>query len=190
MPAKDNLYQLPDNYFDSLAGNILQKIKIVNADNVQKELEDIAPFLSTMPKANVYTVPEGYFEKGIIVQHKVPARVIPIVTKSRKWFTYAAAACVTAVMFLGGYFYFENKTTSVGSVQNHIANINVSKAISQLPDSTLGNYLTNDNSDIYASQSSDEQDLNIQNLILNTSDQDIQDYLNQNPGVDEEPKGI
>ncbi len=187
LPGKSTLYQLPDNYFDSLAANILQKIKIEKVDNVQKELEDISPLLSKIPKSNIYTVPDGYFEKGITIQHKQPVKVISLAGKSHKLFRYAAAACIAAVISFGGYFYIINKPLT-SSVQNQIANINVNKAISQLPDSTLNDYLTNDNSDIYASQSSDE-DLNIQNLINNTSDQDIEDYLKQNPGIDDDTKG-
>ncbi len=191
LPAKNNFYQIPGNYFDSLADNILQKIKTAKVDNnVREELEEISPFLSVIPKTNVYTVPDGYFENQVIIQRKEPAKVISIAGKSRKWFSYAAAACVTAIMIIGGYFYFGNKTSGINSVEKQISGINVNKAISQFPDSTIDDYLTDDNSEIYASQSSDEQDVNIQNLISNTSDQDIENYLKQNPDVDIQTKGI
>ncbi len=190
MPAHNTLYQLPDNYFNDLAGNILTKIKNEKFNDAKNELEEISPLLSKIPKLNVYTVPDGYFEKNVTIQQKKPAKVISIAAKSRKWFTYAAAACVAVLITLSGYFYFGNQFSGTNSIQKKIASINVEKAVSQLPDSTINSYLANDNSDAYVNQNTDEQDLNIQNLINNTSDQDIEDYLIQNPAVDEEPEGI
>lgn len=47
---------LPDGYFNNFAANMLQKIQ-------QDELAEIAPVLAGLQKVNLYTAPQGYFEK-------------------------------------------------------------------------------------------------------------------------------
>lgn len=54
-------YNIPANYFDGLADNILHKIKQQD-QSVEEELNELAPILNTISKAPVYKVPEGYFE--------------------------------------------------------------------------------------------------------------------------------
>jgi FlaG/FlaF family flagellin (archaellin) len=52
--------QVPEGYFESLAGNILNKIKA--ADTAAAELKELSPILYSIPNKNVFTVPQGYFE--------------------------------------------------------------------------------------------------------------------------------
>lgn len=183
------VYKVPENYFDDLAGNILKKIKKEN--DFQEELENLSPLLSKLPKTNVYTIPEGYFENQYFIKQKSSsAKLISIGAKSRKWFNYAAAACVAAVMLLGGYFYSVNKSSNNNVIQNQYADINIKTAISQLSDSTINNYLRTDNTGAYANQNPDNEDLNIQTLIENTSDEEIENYLIQNPDPEDQTKGI
>lgn len=54
-------YAVPLNYFEELPGILLQKVKSAGADLPGVELEEIAPFLNSLPKTNPYTVPTGYF---------------------------------------------------------------------------------------------------------------------------------
>jgi hypothetical protein len=191
--AAGTLLHVPDGYFNNLAENILGKIKAKN-DNVQQELEELAPLLSQLPKTNVYTVPAEYFETLIpkIVEEKkeAPAQVISIGRKSRRWLNYAAAACIAALLFGGGYYYVGKNTNPHSSSSNGTiyANINVEKAISGLSDSAINNYLQNDNTDISVPQN-DYQDIDIKSLIQNMSDEEISNYLLKNSDPDENTKG-
>ena len=187
------LYNVPDGYFSNLSGNILQKINEKNS-SVQQELEELSPLLSSIPKTNVFTVPEKYFE-GLTVQHKVnkqPAKVISIGTKTRKWFAYAAAACVAALMFGGGYYYMQSKsnTNNTSAANTQIAAVNVEQAVLQLSDSEIDSYLKEDNSDIYTNQNSDNQDINVKILLENMSDDEIDNYLLKNSEPGEKTKRI
>jgi hypothetical protein len=84
-------------------------------DDIQKELEGIAPMLSKLPRANAFRVDEAYFDTlPTIVMERVHA------TKKRKWFNlswllqprWAAtmAVCIIAVIF-GSFLLFHNINT-------------------------------------------------------------------------------
>ena len=89
----------PDGYFENLASEILGKIK-----------EDKEPVLLYTPKQNPFTIPSGYFnELSGTIMEKVdsPAKVISI---SKKFFQYAAAAVITGLLGLGIFNRFNDKS--------------------------------------------------------------------------------
>ncbi|MGB4846001.1 MAG: hypothetical protein WBP16_16155 [Ferruginibacter sp.] len=53
---------VPADYFDSLAGSIMNKIKAQDAENAVTEIAALSPLLVVAQTENVYTVPEGYFD--------------------------------------------------------------------------------------------------------------------------------
>jgi len=60
--SRQNIFQVPAGYFDSLAGEILKRIKATEAANATEELALLSPLLSTASKQTPYSVPVGYFE--------------------------------------------------------------------------------------------------------------------------------
>ncbi len=185
-------YQVPEGYFNNLAENVLGNIKGRN-NSVQEELEEISPLLSKISKANVYTVPETYFESlnQVPTQEIQPAKIFSLKSKPRKWIAYAAAACIAALMLGGGYYYMQDnnvndKNSSV--TQGHVTEVKVQQAISQLSDVEIDNYLQNDD-DVYTPQN-DTQDINIKFLLENMSDEEINNYLIKNSDPRENTKGI
>lgn len=56
-------YQVPDGYFDKLAGEILQRVKAADVGSVQEELAALSPFLSRLEKKTPFQLPAGYFEE-------------------------------------------------------------------------------------------------------------------------------
>lgn len=188
-------YQVPDGYFNNLASHIIDKIKAANNNNnIQQELDELAPLLSKLPKTNIYTVPAGYFENLIpqTVPEVRPAKVISFSNKARKWFTYAAVACIAALMLGGGYFYLNGNKTSTGKTAIDISqykDIKVDQAISQLSDDEINSYLKEDNSDISIPSQDDSQDVNIKTLIDNMSDEEINNYLRENSDPEENMRG-
>jgi hypothetical protein len=196
---KSNVYSVPDNYFNNLAGNILNKIKTSAIDSVQQELEEIAPLLSKLPKTNVYAVPQNYFSEldplaGANNNDINPSvKIISIGRNARKWINYAVAACIAAVLFGGGYLYLFNRNSG-GEAISPVANMDVEKEISILSDNEIANYLKdNTNTAVYTSMGTEEeqQQIDMQNLLQNVSDEEIQQYLdNDDSGEDKTGEGI
>lgn len=198
---KGNVYSVPDDYFNNLAGNILDKIKTSTIDSVQRELEEISPLLSKLPKTNVYTVPQNYFSEldpladannnGI----NPTVKIISMGRNARKWINYAVAACIAAVLFGGGYLYLFNRNSGNDAI-SPLANMNVEKEISILSDNEIADYLKdNTNMAVYTNTGTEEdqqQNIDVQNLLQNISDEEIQQYLDNDndPGVDKTGEGI
>lgn len=198
---KQAVYFVPEGYFENLAGNILSKIKNSPANSVQQELKELSPLLSSIPKTNVYTVPENYFETlqiAAIKENVQPAaKVILIGSKTRKWLNYAAAACIAAVLFGGGYLYFAKEKPLVPGVSIYnppLATVDVQKEISGLSDDEINNYLKDhNNTAVYTNVADDNNSENmdiLQSLLQNVSDEEIQQYLNQNPEAGKKGGGI
>ncbi len=107
LPAVSNqpTFDIPSRYFDSLAGNILAKIREVKLTQ-SEELRSLSPMLYSIQNENVYTAPEGYFDglAASIVKQIQPeqAKIIPM-RKRSNIFKYAIAASVVGIMAIGIY---------------------------------------------------------------------------------------
>ena len=60
--SPQNIYEVPDGYFEGLASQILNRIKALEASNAKEELEILSPMLCGISKVMPLTVPSGYFE--------------------------------------------------------------------------------------------------------------------------------
>ncbi len=197
--GKSNVYLVPDDYFDNLADNILGKIKTSTIGSVQQELEEISPLLNKLPKTNVYTVPQNYFSEldplagtdNTVINPSV--KIISIGRNARKWINYAVAACIAAALFCGGYLYLFNRNSGSDAVPP-LANMDVEKEISVLSDNEIANYLKNNNNmAVYTNMGAEEdqpQNIDMQNLLQNVSDEEIQQYLDDDSGEDKTGEGI
>jgi hypothetical protein len=56
-----NCYAVPQGYFDSLATQIMNRIKASEAADASKEMEYLSPMLSHVSRETPYKVPVGYF---------------------------------------------------------------------------------------------------------------------------------
>jgi hypothetical protein len=57
-----NSYHVPVGYFDTLATDIMIRIKAMEAKDTKEELQVLSPLLASTPKHLPYTIPTGYFE--------------------------------------------------------------------------------------------------------------------------------
>ncbi|MES1197878.1 MAG: hypothetical protein ABUL41_01215 [Chitinophagaceae bacterium] len=57
-----NLYKVPDGYFEGLVNQVLNRIKAIEAKNVSEELSYLSPMLNKVPRQMPYSIPSGYFE--------------------------------------------------------------------------------------------------------------------------------
>lgn len=55
-------YAVPTGYFEGLAGQVLNRIKTLEAGNAVDELNVVSPMLVNLSKEMPYQVPHGYFE--------------------------------------------------------------------------------------------------------------------------------
>jgi len=64
LPAQvpENPYTVPSGYFETLAEQVMLKIKASEAKTASDELQMVSPLLSGIAKKSPYTVPAGYFE--------------------------------------------------------------------------------------------------------------------------------
>ena len=99
---RNNVYSVPPGYFDSLAENVLLRIKAGNTSSAKEELEILSPLLSKASKKMPYEIPSGYFDQALPAPQK--AKVVAF-TKT-KWFRIAAAAVIAGMIILASLFYF------------------------------------------------------------------------------------
>jgi len=57
-----NIYTVPNGYFEGLPTQILNRIKALEATNAKEELAYLSPLLGNVPKEMPYSVPAGYFQ--------------------------------------------------------------------------------------------------------------------------------
>jgi hypothetical protein len=166
-------YNVPDGYFESLAGNILDKIrKQENPFNeVQAELQDLAPLLNAISRSNMYAVPEGYFDTVSFVPVAKPAKVINL-RYAKKWTQYAAAAMLAGILVLGGYLYTGKNNTEY----NTYSRMDVPGELDKLSETDLSAYLSN--------PESPEEDAVVKNNINSMSDEELNQYLSENQDTD------
>lgn len=221
-------YQVPEGYFESLAAQILQRIRAMEAitpaeeleqlspllagiskqlpytvpegyfaslepsiafyedKSAEEELEQISPLLGSLSKQHPFTVPEGYFEKPLlpVMEEKKEAPVVRIAP--RKWFGYAIAASVTAIITLSAVLWLSPKSTPGANKQPYawieknmkkVSTEDISKFV-ELTDETMPDIAK-------ASARAD-----IQGLLKNVSDKEIQDFLKDIPADETEEDTI
>lgn len=188
---KQDVFTVPNGYFNAFAKNVVEKIKAQGNSDVTRELEEISPLLSTISRKNVYSLPEKYFDELIPLKQvgkKDPsAKIISIGSKSRRWINYAAAACISAVLFGGGYFFISgNNTKPVQTTQPVAATVkaDIQQQLADISDSEIESYL-NENSSmavftgVGADYQPQNQNTDIQILIKDIPDDEIRQYLNE-----------
>jgi hypothetical protein len=185
----EQVFTVPVGYFDGLATNIFNKINLhAHNTEIKQELRTVAPLLTTISNANLYTAPGGYFDaiSFAISGEDNQTKVVSLGRNINKWVSYAAAASVLFILSTTSYFF----------VNHHLKGIDKSPTIEQrlatLKDDELINYLNNDIEAIDVnSYSPADTDADINHLLLNASDEEIQNYLDaENEPVDKPVKGI
>ena len=59
----DQTYTVPNGYFEGLIGQVMLRIRALEAANAAEELKLLSPVLSRLSKSMPYTVPAGYFDQ-------------------------------------------------------------------------------------------------------------------------------
>jgi len=120
-------FSVPDGYFEGLSGQILAKVAKESAGTkTDDELAEIAPVLLSIGKRNVYSVPDGYFEKDLVVSvnqllEKQPARLVTF-KRYRHLIQYAAAAMVAGLLVTGAFMYTDSRSYLKTEKGSHFGN--------------------------------------------------------------------
>lgn len=101
---------VPEGYFDGLAAKILQKIKKEENVAVADEMTALSPVISAIGNANVFAVPQGYFEQLSFTAEVETAKVIKM-NPLRSVFKYAVAAVITGLLGISIINLTDNNTT-------------------------------------------------------------------------------
>ena len=123
----NSAFSVPGGYFEGLAGQIMDKVsKESNVTETDEELAAIAPVLLSIGKRNVYSVPDGYFEKDLAVSvnrlsEKKPARVVTF-QHYKRFIQYVAAAMVAGVLVTGAFMYTDSRAYLKTEKENHFGN--------------------------------------------------------------------
>ena len=107
-----NDISVPDGYFNSLARNILQKIRIEENISVTEEMEEISPVISEIGNTNIFKVPQGYFEQLRFTAEVKTAKVVKM-NPLRAVYKYAAAAVITGLIGISVINIVDNKNDTV-----------------------------------------------------------------------------
>ncbi len=189
------VFSMPSGYFEALPDSILNKIKTQNfkQDNdVYQELEQIAPLLNTVSKANIYTVPQGYFESikieiAATAKNNQPGKVIPLQSRLRRTIMYAVAACIATVMLFTGYQFYNNGSNSKNALTANteyyksLTNVDIQKELAALSDDEINKFLNLQDYNLIESDTYlDTEVLDVQNFLQNASDEEILMYLKEN----------
>lgn len=223
--SRDHVYSVPLNYFDGLAGNILQQVKddiasqtLVSTANpfsfpegyfdllpgailskikqeqfgitkVQDELEGIAPLLNTISRLMPYQVAPGYFENFTVNTYSKKA-VVQSTAKVIKsgWFSrsykYAAAAVLAGVVIVSTFLLApDNNIENLSGT--YASSINIPAAVNKASEADINEFLNNNAviAEAAASITSFNNEVDFLQVLENTSEEDIQDYLKQYEGT-------
>lgn len=185
LPNKVHVFKVPENYFEQLPDAILRAVRHTE---VSDELQEIAPFLQSIPKTNPYqtnTVPVIDIQ-AMIAEKKVltdTGKVIamPAFRKST-WTRFAAAAVMIGVLVTAAFIYNGNRTNESVNTDQY-AQMDVSNEISKLSEDELTNYLSSAEKLVIAS--ADRESLQIDELpdvndhLNDMSDDELKQYLQE-----------
>lgn len=59
--GREQVYSVPAGYFDTLAEQVLSRIRAMEAGSAGEEIAELSPLLKSLKGANPYEVPVGYF---------------------------------------------------------------------------------------------------------------------------------
>ncbi|MGV3509850.1 MAG: hypothetical protein ACO1N7_11220 [Sphingobacteriaceae bacterium] len=155
--GEHEFFNIPVNYFDSLTEKII-------SENATKQLKTEG--------SEVFSVPDNYFnelEKSILSNAGGQNHKEQIVRRiATSWLTYAAAACITAIVSFGIYFNTQNST--------------VEHQIAELPSEDIVEYLQlySDAGDAPLIIKGLNNETELSDFQLELSEQEIKQYLESN----------
>lgn len=170
-----NPYNTPKGYFSDLSKCTIERIQAQETaleSNEEEELKSITPLLHTLPKTQVYQLPQGYFEQFTVKPETSKKAKVVSINKMGVWMRYAAL--VGAIIVLVKLFvpFTKSADSLPGGTQ---------VALQQVPASEIEDYLA-DHATTNYSLNQAASDLNVENDVLleNVTEEEITQFLQDN----------
>jgi hypothetical protein len=179
--AKRMPMAVPEGYFENFAQTMLSR---VNKNETASELEEVAPFLNSIPKTMPYQIPTGYFENFSPLAQKTDqpkeGKVISLFgPQIKKW---AVAASIAIGLLLGGWW-----LTQTSNEQTPYATSTISPDFEQLAtvdEAVMLDYLEiEDKEMVEFANLLFNQEENIEGNLEKIETNDLISYLAGNPDV-------
>ncbi len=187
--AAANPYKIAGDYFTSLPDEIMGKIQQGKLrSEVYAELEEVAPLLNTISRQMPYQVSLDYFENFTVdetvrkIKDHTPAKII-----NPGWFArsykYAAAAVIAGVV-IGSTFLLAPETGSENTSATYTSSINIPAEVNKVSEADITEFLDNNTviPEASASNTISNNEVDFIQVLENTSEEDIKDYLKQYEG--------
>lgn len=187
LPSVSESFQVPEGYFEQFSQSIIAKIKAAESDRneIEMELEEVAPLLNTISRKPVFTLPEGYFDSTDFASNSTKVKSIaPVFSlrSARRLMQYAAAAVVTGVLIMGAFMFTDNG--NINQQYEQYKQIDIPSGLNHVSDEALENYLSNpDHTSVHLTATANDQEeeiLDVKSNIQNLSDDELTQYLNEN----------
>ncbi len=175
-----NPYAAPSNYFDNLSNNIIERIHLERGNNeVFAEMEEIAPFLNTISKASVSSIPPRYFNELVVSNKATVERSSKILyfRSSKKILSYAIAAIIIGLLSAGIFLVTGKERTTTTT------NVKSLPEVNRLSEEEIVDFLktTSPTDNVVISTSkSNKKDVDIKRMVDEMSDKEIQQFLEEN----------
>ncbi|HET9826490.1 MAG TPA: hypothetical protein VFP87_14220 [Chitinophagaceae bacterium] len=128
-------YQVPTDYFDQLAEHVMKAIRNhPDYQTSQEEISSISPLLGSLNRRPVYSVPEGYFANLQVGESEGHAMPNVISLNRRRWFRYAAAAVIVAVVALTGLMIYNGNSAKHSDAAGKAPLANFEKEVKKIDD--------------------------------------------------------
>lgn len=192
--ASQNIFTVPEGYFDNLAAGILQKIKGED-DSASAEIAALSPVIAGIGNRNIFTVPEGYFEQSMRPAAKEPAKVVRM-GRMRSVLRYGVAAAITGLLGISVMnvidqehapsepAFSENVSAVVADANKIIKNGTFNSELNSVSDQDIEQYLKQSGQDVnaavVASAASDDAAALPEASDYLLDENALDDYLNTN----------
>lgn len=191
-------FQVPENYFETLPGKILEHIRLSEVGSTisaSEEIEVLSPLLAGLKDKTSLSIPDDYFPQfqQKIFEHietpSEPAKVISIGSRTgRSWTRYAAAAIVAGFLGIAALFFWNNRQPASNNSFAQVKTSETGSELPQIPEETLAGYLNGlpDNTYNQAIDSADSEfydlallkidDARLGNMLENVPDDELAGY--------------
>lgn len=172
---EEKFNDVPAGYFDQFALQVLNKVR---SNEVRNELEEISPFLNSLPKSMPFSLPKGYFETlqpSVPIEKATPAKVISLGGAS-KWKQWAAAAAILFTLGIGWQFLF-NKPVETMTASSNVTTASVDTLLTGVDANSLTDFLEEEqaNSEFASLLMVAEQD--VETGVTQLTDEELKWYL-------------
>ena len=127
-------FSVPENYFEVMSENISDKVRSI-------------PNLSSVPKANVFEVPDGYFARlENAIRENISPESISVVQQVEQWYrrpklVLAYASVFIFVIIVSTYFLTDSFNSTVSDNDISLNDIYSSDVVNELDESALASLL-------------------------------------------------